>query len=149
MAAGAVGRRYGAAIVTGILVVLAWPVGAAASRARPPADVSPLAFLGNVAGGTVIAQSVLTGGPVVLSLVGGTRHEVTSLFTALALFRAPYIVALGLAIRVTAAPDRPGRRRAVRRPATGSGAARALAGVGVMAVGGVGRRRSSGRGSSA
>ena len=73
-----------------------------ASKDRPCTGVSPVAFLGNVAGGTVIAQSVLTAGPVVLSLVGGTRDEVTSLFTALALFRAPYIVALGLAIRMTA-----------------------------------------------
>lgn len=101
VAAGATVGWYGAAILTGSLVILAWP---SALRFDGPAvdGVSPVAFLGNVAGGTVIAQSVLTAGPVVLSLVGGTRDEVTSLFTALALFRAPYIVALGLAIRMTA-----------------------------------------------
>jgi hypothetical protein len=101
VAVGATVGWYGAAILTGSLVILAWP---SALRFEGPAvtGVSPVAFLGNVAGGTVIAQSVLTAGPVVLSLVGGTRDEVTSLFTALALFRAPYIVALGLAIRMTA-----------------------------------------------
>ena len=101
VAAGAAVGWYGAAIVSGSLVILAWP---SALRFDGPAvpGVSPVAFLGNVGGGTVIAQSILTAGPVVLSLAGGTRDEVTSLFTALALFRAPYIVALGLAIRMTA-----------------------------------------------
>ena len=100
--AGAGVDLYGAAIASGALVILAWP---SAVRFTGPAtaDTSPLAFLGNVAGGTVIAQSVLTGGPVMLSLIGGTPAEVTSLFVALALFRAPYIVALGVAARVTAA----------------------------------------------
>ena len=87
--------------LSGSLVILAWP-SALRFDGPPVPGVSPVAFLGNVAGGTVIAQSVLTAGPVVLSLAGGTRDEVTSLFTALALFRAPYIVALGLAIRMTA-----------------------------------------------
>lgn len=101
IAVGAGVGAYGAAIVTGVLVIACWP-SALRFDGPPVAGVSALAFLGNVAGGTVIAQGVLTGGPVVLSLAGGTRAEVTSLFTALALFRAPYIVALGLAIRVTA-----------------------------------------------
>jgi hypothetical protein len=134
VAVGASEGWYGLAIVGGVLVVLAWP-DALRFEGPAPADVSPLAFLGNVAGGTVIAQSVLTGGPVVLSLVGGTRAEVTSLFTALALFRAPYIVALGLAIRVTAhLTDLAAARRwdaldRIRRRT-------ALASVGIMAVGG-------------
>jgi O-antigen/teichoic acid export membrane protein len=101
IAVGAGVGWYGAAILTGSLVILIWP-HALVFRGPAVTGISPLAFLGNVAGGTVIAQSVLTAGPVVLSLVGGTRAEVTSLFTALALFRAPYIVALGLAIRMTA-----------------------------------------------
>lgn len=92
---------YGWATVGGLLVILAWPE-ALRFRGPAPADVSPLAFLGSVAGGTVIAQFVLTGGPVVLSLVGGTPAEVTSLFTSLALFRAPYIIALGLTVKAMA-----------------------------------------------
>jgi len=93
---------YGLAIASGILVLILWP---SAVRFEGPAvdSVSPLTFLGNIAGGTVIGHTILTAGPVVLSLVGGTREEVTSLFAALALFRAPYIVANGLSIRVTAA----------------------------------------------
>ena len=127
---------YGAAILTGVLVALAWPT-AFVFRGPPTEHVSPFAFLGNVAGGTVIGQSILTGGPIVLSLVGGTRHEVTSLFTALALFRAPYVVALGLSIRATAAltdlmvAGRAGELERVRHRV-------ALAGIGVMAVGGAG-----------
>jgi O-antigen/teichoic acid export membrane protein len=127
---------YGAAILSGVLVALAWP--RAFVFEGPPAEpVSPFAFLGNVAGGTVIGQSILTGGPVVLSLVGGTRDEVTSLFTALALFRAPYVVALGLSIRATAAltdlmvAGRAGELDRLRHRV-------ALAGVGVMALGGAG-----------
>jgi O-antigen/teichoic acid export membrane protein len=136
VAVGAGVGWYGAAIVSGVLVILVWP-DALRFEGPAPADVSPLAFLGNVAGGTVIAQSVLTGGPVVLSLAGGTRAEVTSLFTALALFRAPYIVALGMAIRVTAhltdlaaAGRWDALDRIRRRTAVGS--------LGVMALGGVG-----------
>jgi O-antigen/teichoic acid export membrane protein len=137
IAAGAGVGLYGAAIVSGVLVIFLWPDALRFEGPPPEETVSPLAFLGNVAGGTVIAQSVLTGGPVVLSLAGGTRSEVTSLFTALALFRAPYIVALGMAIRVTAhltdlaaadawdALDRLRRRTAI-------------ASVGVMALGGAG-----------
>ena len=136
VAAGATVGWYGAAILSGSLVILAWPT---ALRFDGPAvpGVSPVAFLGNVAGGTVIAQSVLTAGPVVLSLAGGTRDEVTSLFTALALFRAPYIVALGLAIRMTAtltdlvAAGRFDDLRRIQRRMI-------AAGVALMAVGGVG-----------
>jgi O-antigen/teichoic acid export membrane protein len=139
--AGAGVGLYGAAILTGPLVILAWP-SAVRFEGPDPGHVSPLAFLGSVAGGTVIAQSVLTGGPVVLSLAGGSPAEVTSLFTALALFRAPYIVALGLAIRVTAAltdlvtAGRDDELDRVRRRIVALGiAATALAGAGAYAVG--------------
>ncbi len=102
IALGASVGTYGAAIALGFLTLFIWP---SALRFDGPSTghVSPFAFLGNIAGGTVIAQSILTGGPVVVSLAGGTRDEVTSLFAALALFRAPYIIAIGLSIRVTAA----------------------------------------------
>ena len=136
VAAGATVGWYGAAILSGSLVILAWP-SALRFDGPPVPGVSPVAFLGNVAGGTVIAQSVLTAGPVVLSLAGGTRDEVTSLFTALALFRAPYIVALGLAIRMTAtltdlvAAGRSDDLRRIQRRMI-------AAGVALMAVGGIG-----------
>ena len=44
---------------------------------------------------------MLTGGPVVLVLAGGTASEVTALFAGLALFRAPYTLALGLVATLT------------------------------------------------
>ena len=136
IAVGAGVGLYGAAIVGGVLVIALWP-SALRFEGPPVEGVTALAFLGNVAGGTVIAQSVLTGGPVVLSLIGGTRTEVTSLFTALALFRAPYIVALGLAIRVMAqltdlATDR--QWAALERIKRGI----AAASVGIMVLGGAG-----------
>ncbi len=134
---GASVGAYGLAILGGLLVILPWPHALRFEGPPPTESVSPLAFLGNVAGGTVIAQSVLTGGPVVLSLVGGTRAEVTSLFTALALFRAPYIVALGLAIRVTAALTdlaAAGRRDALDRIKRRT----AVVSVGVIALGALG-----------
>ena len=62
---------------------------------------SPWAFLAGAGGGQVIGQVVLTGGPVVLALAGGSPAEVTSLFAGLALFRAPYTLALGLVSQLT------------------------------------------------
>jgi hypothetical protein len=44
---------------------------------------------------------VLTGGPLLLAAIGGEPAAVTGLFSALALFRAPYMLATGLASRVT------------------------------------------------
>ena len=95
---------HGLCLVAGPLVVVLWPdalrftvVGAGQSR--------PFAFLGGAATGQLISQTVLTGGPVLLALLGGSAREVTAMFAALALFRAPYMVALGsvpqLTLRVT------------------------------------------------
>ena len=44
---------------------------------------------------------MLTGGPVLLALLGGSAVEVTAMFAALALFRAPYMVVLGTLPQVT------------------------------------------------
>jgi hypothetical protein len=44
---------------------------------------------------------VLTGGAVLLALLGGSPAEVTAMFAALALFRAPYMVVLGVLPQVT------------------------------------------------
>lgn len=127
---------YAASIVAGLLVVLGWP-GALRFSGPAPTGASPFAFLGNVAAGTVIAQSVLTGGPVVLSLTGGTDAEVTSLFTALAVFRIPFVIALGLGIRVTAGLSdlyAAGRLDALARIRHRI----ALGGVGLVIAGGLG-----------
>jgi O-antigen/teichoic acid export membrane protein len=89
-AGGAVG--FGLALSAGGLAVLAWP--------------SAFRFPGPAAGGeraSPTAQLVLTGGPVVLATIGGGAAEITALFAALALFRAPYLLALGLVTQVTGA----------------------------------------------
>jgi len=62
---------------------------------------NPLALMSGIAGGSLIAQVVLTGGPAALAVVGGSPAEVTSVFVALAVWRAPYVVALGVAPQLT------------------------------------------------
>lgn len=100
--AGAVG--FGLALALGGLAVLAWPSAYHFGDRRPGPDPgSPLAFLGGVAVGSLIAQLVLTGGPVVLAGIGGQAGEITGLFAALALFRGPYLLTLGLVTQVTGA----------------------------------------------
>ena len=51
--------------------------------------------------GQLLAQAALTGGPVLLAAVGGAPAEVTALFAGLALFRAPYTLAIGLVSALT------------------------------------------------
>ena len=90
---------HGLALAAGGLVAL-WPSGwrfAATGTGHGGA----LAFLGGAAAGQVVAQGVLTGGPVLLALLGGSPVEVTATFAALALFRAPYQVVLGALPQLT------------------------------------------------
>jgi O-antigen/teichoic acid export membrane protein len=63
---------------------------------------SPLGLLGAASGGQLLGQVVLTGGPVLLALSGGDPAQVTVLFAALALFRAPYTLAIGMVAQLTA-----------------------------------------------
>ena len=97
---------HGLCLVAGQLVVVLWPSALryAGSAASGP-DGGPLAFLSGTAVAQLVSQTVLTGAPVLLALAGGAPHEVTSMFAALALFRAPYVVAVGsvpqLTVRVT------------------------------------------------
>ena len=93
---------YGLCLVVGYAAVLAWPSSFRLGRTGlPRGDESPLTFLGGAGGGQVIGQAVLTGGPVVLALAGGSARDITALFAGLALFRAPYIVTLGLVSQLT------------------------------------------------
>jgi O-antigen/teichoic acid export membrane protein len=98
---------FGLVLLGGQLVVLAWHSALRYSRGveRQPTG-SPVAFLGGSAVGQLLGQTVLTGGPVLLSLLGGAPSDVTALFAGLAIFRTPYILALGvvppLTIRLTA-----------------------------------------------
>ena len=77
---------------------MAVDVAPAGSGAARPA----MGFLRGAAGGQLVGQAVLTGGPVVLALAGGAPSEVTALFAGLALFRAPYTLAVGQVSALTA-----------------------------------------------
>ena len=95
---------YGLCLVAGPLVAVVWPSSLRHS-ATAPSDaehVGPLAFLTAAAAAQLVSQVVLTGGPVLLALSGGSPHEVTAMFAALAVFRAPYMLALGAAPQLTA-----------------------------------------------
>ena len=90
---------HGLALVAGGLVAV-WPSGWRFVGAATAAT-GAFAFLGGAAGGQLVAQVVLTGGAVVLALLGGSAAEVTAMFAALALFRAPYMVVLGTLPQLT------------------------------------------------
>jgi O-antigen/teichoic acid export membrane protein len=93
---------FGICMALGSLVGLAWPRSFRFSAdTAETAAVSAGAFLGPAAGGQLISQAVLVGGPVLLAWGGGTASEVTALFAALAVFRAPYTVVLGLLSQLT------------------------------------------------
>lgn len=101
---------YGVALVLGYVACAAWP---SAWRTHPgtrpdggPDAASTGTFLGGAAGAQVVGQAVLTGGPVLLALIGGSPTEVTVLFATLALYRAPYTVLLGQVVQVTGAITR-------------------------------------------
>lgn len=120
---------HGLCLVAGSLIAL-WP---GAWRFGGPTSDRPgsLAFLGGAATGQLVAQVVLTGGAVVLALLGGSPAEITAMFATLALFRAPYMVVLGTLPQVThhvtglvVAGDHPALRSLARR----------LAGLGAVTV---------------
>jgi hypothetical protein len=111
-------RLLAAALLAGPAVALLWP---RAWRLDPKAGPRPSTGLVGAAGLSVLlAQVVLNGGPPLLAALGGAEAEVTALFAALALFRAPYLVALGLTVRATRPLTRrvsEGGRGSLRRPA--------------------------------
>ncbi len=92
---------YGAAIVVGHLSALLWTSALVLPRTGEAPTRSGLGLLLGAAGGQLLAQLVLTGGPVVLALLGGAPAEVTALFVGLAIYRAPYIVAVGVVPQAT------------------------------------------------
>lgn len=101
---------YGVALVLGYAACAAWPSAWRARPERTPGAAGGAAstgtFLGGAAGAQVVGQAVLTGGPVLLALLGGSPTEVTVLFATLALYRAPYTVLLGQVVQLTGALTR-------------------------------------------
>ena len=110
---------YGLSLVAGYLAIGFWPsTYRIADTGNDVGAESPLAFVTGASVGQLLGQVVLTGGPVLLAAAGGAPAEVTALFAGLALFRAPYTLALGLVSqlteRLTVLVVR-GRREALRR----------------------------------
>jgi len=119
VAAGGGPLLLAVALTTGPAVVLLCP---GALHLRGPRSVVPPAtgLVGAAGASVLLAQVALNIGPPLVSAVGGSEKEVTALFAALALFRAPYLVALGLTVRATAPLTRlvtEGGRGTLRDPA--------------------------------
>ncbi len=96
--------RYGLALLAGYAIVLLWPSALVPGRQGEVVSVPTqrsLSFVSGASAGQLVAQATLTGGPVLLAAIGGARSEVTVLFAGLALFRAPYTLALGLVSALT------------------------------------------------
>ena len=92
---------YGLCLLTGHLVAVAVPVRWRAGRARRRAGLGPWRFLAGAGSAQLLHQVVLTSGPLVAAPLGAAPTAVTGLFVASALFRAPFLVALGMAPRLT------------------------------------------------
>lgn len=90
----------GVVLGLGAAIGLAWP-SAIRFRAGPTGPSRPEELLGPLAVGSALAQLVLVGGPVAVALLDGPPEHVTTLFVTMALFRAPYLLGLGLANQAT------------------------------------------------
>jgi O-antigen/teichoic acid export membrane protein len=107
--AGGGAVAFGIVLVLGSFSAFFWPSSLrfdAQGTVAAESISSPLALASGLAAGSLIAQIVLTGGPVALAALGGTPRQVTSLFAALAVWRAPYLAVLGVTPRLTPALTR-------------------------------------------
>jgi O-antigen/teichoic acid export membrane protein len=92
---------YGLALLAGYAAIGLRPSALLPRTTGSGEHGDPLAFVSGASAGQLVAQVTLTGGPVLLAAVGGAPAEVTALFAALALFRAPYTLAIGLVAPLT------------------------------------------------
>jgi O-antigen/teichoic acid export membrane protein len=105
--AGGGAIAFGLVLVAGPLSGCFWLSSLRFDRSSGTGSIaSPLALASGLATGSLIAQVVLMGGPVALAALGGAPRQVTALFVTLAVWRAPYLVALGVAPRFTPALTR-------------------------------------------
>ncbi len=130
---------FGACLAFGALAGFLWPSALRFSKQQARATTeSAMRFITGAAGGQLIGQAVLTGGPVALALSGGSPAQVTALFAGLALFRAPYTIAIGLVSALTGRLTRlvvEGQTRALRLFRLGTWGATAWTLVGAAAIG--------------
>lgn len=109
---------YGLVIVVGSFAVLVWPPLLRLPSTGDREARASMGSLGSAAGGQLMAQLVLTSGPIVLAVQGGHPAQVTALFATLAVFRAPFILAQGVVAPLTGHWTRlaaEGRHRELRR----------------------------------
>ncbi|MGB7447610.1 MAG: hypothetical protein WA892_00625, partial [Ornithinimicrobium sp.] len=92
---------YGLALLAGYAVAVLWPRALAPRASGHGGGAGPMLFVSGASAGQLLAQVTLTGGPVLLAAIGGAPFEVTALFAGLALFRAPYTLALGVVAALT------------------------------------------------
>jgi len=92
---------FAACLAIGPLVALGWPTVFRLEAGSPRHQHRLGEFLGGLAGGALLGQIALNAGPAVLAGIGGAAGDVTGVFATLALFRAPYLLALGLATLLT------------------------------------------------
>jgi O-antigen/teichoic acid export membrane protein len=92
---------YGLALVAGYAVALLRPSALLPRTTGEGRAPGALGFVTGASAGQLLAQVTLTGGPVLLAAANGAPAEVTALFAGLALFRAPYTLALGMVSGLT------------------------------------------------
>ncbi len=130
---------FGACLAFGALAGFLWPSALRFSKQQAKAATdSAMRFITGAAGGQLIGQAVLTGGPVALALSGGSPAQVTALFAGLALFRAPYTIAIGLVSALTGRLTHlvvEGQTRALRLFRLGTWAATAFTLVAAAGIG--------------
>ena len=93
---------FGVALLGGYLVCLLTPSAIGSWDTRGEAvSTRAVSAVGAAGFGQLCAQVVLTGAPLVLAFGGGQPRDVTAVFAALALFRAPYTVGVSLMAPLT------------------------------------------------
>ena len=94
-------EAYGLALLAGYAASACWPSALLPRATGTVGDTRALGFLTGASAGQLLGQVTLTGGPVLLAAVGGAPAAVTALFAGLALFRAPYTLAIGVVSALT------------------------------------------------
>ncbi len=101
VAIGASVGWFAAALAAGPSIILLWPSVMRLDTDAEPREHRLVEFIGGLGGGVLLSQIALNAGPAVLAAAGGSPGSVTAFFATLAVFRAPYLLALGLATRLT------------------------------------------------
>ncbi len=94
-------RSYAVILVLGPLVGLLWTSAFRFAAGRVDEAASPRGLVA-LAGGSLLAQIVLSAPPVLLAAITGPTAAVTASFAALALLRGPYLIMVGVSIRAVA-----------------------------------------------